>query len=61
MESKYNIKCCPFCGGKADLEIVDVYREYFIQCRKCGVEQGHLYKSKKSAITAWNRRRTESN
>ena len=47
---------CPFCNGKAEMEILPHYEGFFVKCLKCKVEQGHLYRSKKSAMTAWNRR-----
>lgn len=50
------LKPCPFCGGKPQLVILDIDREYFVECLKCKVEQGHCYKSAKNAIIAWNRR-----
>lgn len=48
------LKPCPFCGGKAEME--DVGRLYFVRCRRCGVNQDHLYHSKQAAVKAWNRR-----
>ena len=52
------LKPCPLCGGKAELVYIDRhYRECFVKCLKCKVEQGHVYRSKQSAITAWNRRK----
>ena len=50
------LKPCPFCGGKAELIYIEHYRECFVKCLKCKVEQGHVYSSKKTAVTAWNRR-----
>lgn len=54
-----DMKRCPFCGGKAELLYIgkSFHNDCFIKCLKCKVEQGHVYKSKKSAITAWNRRK----
>lgn len=51
------IKPCPFCGGKAQVIRLDIDREFYIKCLKCKVEQGHLYKSERSATIAWNRRK----
>lgn len=51
-----DMKPCPFCGGKPELVLL-LAQECFIKCLKCKVEQGHIYHSKKSAITAWNRRK----
>lgn len=57
-----DMKRCPFCGGKAELIYIDrQYRECFVKCLKCKVEQGHVYASKKTAITAWNRRIADAN
>ena len=47
---------CPFCGGKADLLYTGKY-ECFIKCRRGCCEQTHLYKSKRTAINRWNRRK----
>ena len=56
------LKPCPFCGGKAQLIILTPYHnECFVKCLKCKVEQGHVYRSKKAAVTAWNRRKGEAN
>ena len=52
------LKPCPFCGSRAEMEILPHCEGFFVKCLKCKVEQGHLYSSKKSAMTAWNRRRT---
>ena len=56
-----DMKRCPFCGGKAELIYIDrQYRECFVKWLKCKVEQGHVYASKKTAITAWNSRITDA-
>lgn len=49
------LKPCPFCGGKAEL-IELSKRDYYVQCRKCKVEQGKVYRAKQTAIKAWSRR-----
>lgn len=51
------LKRCPFCGGYAVIEFVGRY-ECFVRCNRCKIEQP-LYKSKYSAVKAWNRRREE--
>ena len=53
-----DLKPCPFCGGKAVILYAGKY-ECFIRCRRGCVEQTKLYKSKRSAIKAWNRRKAE--
>lgn len=45
---------CPFCNGKA--EVIECAGEYFVKCKKCGVNQDKLYKQRCSAAKAWNRR-----
>lgn len=52
------LKRCPFCGGYAVIEFVGRY-ECFVRCNRCKIEQP-LYKSKYSAIKAWNRRRDDN-
>lgn len=52
---------CPFCGKKPRLEVLDGggYAEFFVICPKCHIEQGRTYRSSKTAINAWNRRKGE--
>lgn len=45
---------CPFCGGKADME--ECKPGFFIRCSRGCVEQSKLYRSKRTAAAAWNRR-----
>ena len=47
---------CPFCNGKAEMINLPPYHEFYVKCLKCKVEQGHIYRSKQSAMNAWNRR-----
>lgn len=55
--SDEKLKPCPFCGGPAFLwDLKPTYKEYYIQCQKCRIEQ-KLYKSRAAAINAWNRRK----
>ena len=53
------LKPCPFCGRTAKLNVIENYgpNDYFVSCTSfyC-VEQRHCYRSKRSAIEAWNRR-----
>lgn len=44
LRSKYDLKRCPFCGGKADFEGEDWY-ELYIGCSKCGATGGQNYLS----------------
>ncbi len=55
------LKNCPFCGRKAELIDCEIHPRWYVKCsyRYCGVEQGHTYVDKKSAINAWNRRAYE--
>ena len=49
------LKQCPFCGKDAVMEQVSK-SEWFVVCTHGCVEQRKLYRSKKSAMDAWNRR-----
>lgn len=61
------LKPCPFCGGEALLHefrtyVSDRHRmetKYYIECRKCGVEQRN-YISDKEAANDWNRRASDA-
>ena len=61
------LKCCPFCGGKARFRIYDLkgYRgnyEYIIRCDNCNIQfkEDDVYQSKIKArqkvIDKWNTR-----
>ena len=47
------LKCCPFCGGEAELFYCDNW--YQLCCKKCGASAG-LYGKIKNAIRTWNTR-----
>lgn len=57
-EGQDEIKPCPICGAKAKLiKLKTGAPEWYISCKRTTcIEQKHLYKSRKSAIVAWNRR-----
>ena len=48
------LKPCPFCGGEA--EIVQVHKNVYVRCRKCGALAGDVSFKEKVAIAAWNKR-----
>lgn len=58
-----NLKPCPFCGAKDELEIWDLGGDkwgnikelWIVHCANCGCNMDWL-DSKKEAIEAWNRR-----
>ena len=58
-----NIKKCPFCGGKAEeemlveTELFATKHDYYfsIKCTRCGI-QNKRYKKAGNAIRAWNKR-----
>ena len=53
------LKPCPFCGEKTELEIDDPFEfiaeDFFVFCNKCSTT-GPLGETKDEAIAAWNRR-----
>lgn len=57
---------CPFCGGGAELVLVDWCAMYYVRCEndrnKCEVipETRHFV-VEREAISAWNRRAGDSN
>ncbi len=51
------LKPCPFCNGKAHVELVypGVSPEYSVKCEKCKVWTT-WYRKRQDAVKAWNRR-----
>ena len=56
------LKCCPFCGGEAELHSVDIgsTTDYFISCKECGCKQSGSI-SRQAVINAWNERKPMAN
>ena len=51
------LKPCPFCGGRAELEPIGIVTSgYWIKCSDCGVEQSIANSNPNDAIKEWNRR-----
>ena len=48
------LKCCPFCGGEAEIK-KEVSYAYYAECRRCEVRTKICY-LEDGAIAAWNRR-----
>ena len=56
------LKCCPFCGGKAKyMEIKDFFISRFVTCTKCGIETPRNCLNRKDAIKRWNTRKPMAN
>jgi Lar family restriction alleviation protein len=61
-ETKVELKKCPFCGGKAILEMGEYSSSpCYVICKKCGNRTRKYYTEKDrtvtdEAIAAWNRR-----
>lgn len=56
------LKCCPFCGGKAKyMEIKDFFISRFVTCTKCGIETPRNCLNRKDAIKRWNTRKPMDN
>lgn len=51
------LKPCPFCGGKAELNVYpfDTRNEYQVECENCFC-QTYVYDTEQDAIEAWDRR-----
>lgn len=54
MATLYELKPCPFCGGKAEM-LYGGADYYYGKCTVCGVD-GIKHKDFELAIEAWNRR-----
>ena len=53
------LKPCPFCGGKAEIEMDDDwYWNYHVFCQECKIGTD-CYETADEAIEAWNRRAGE--
>ena len=53
------LKPCPFCGGKAEIEMDDSwYWNYHVLCQECKIGTD-CYETADEAIEAWNRRADE--
>lgn len=39
MDNKQELRACPFCGGKAELKMADVYMKDapYVKCSQCGI------------------------
>lgn len=47
---------CPFCGGKAEIRILDRDDWCHCDCTKCHMGSRAIYKNKDKAIEDWNKR-----
>ena len=55
--SDYKLLPCPFCGGEADIRMVNDGGNYVAGCTKCPADVGRWwYWTKKEAANAWNTR-----
>ena len=58
METKEDLKPCPFCGGKANLHHFGT-KTFEIECGNCGVNFGNSWggiKTKDECVILWNTR-----
>ncbi len=51
------LKCCPFCGGEADIQCVPTFegKHYYGLCLKCKVRTRYR-DTESEAVTDWNTR-----
>lgn len=59
--SNIEIKKCPFCGGKAEINFKEDYsthRFYWVECCKCDARTSDFEDApgKEEAVSSWNRR-----
>lgn len=64
-EKKIELKPCPFCGSKAEIQSLSNYHKegycYFATCLMCGAEMPRTAKNIQQAVELWNRRSTNEN
>lgn len=53
IEVKLDLRSCPFCGGKAQIE--GSYGAFWVRCNKCLVETT-VKGTVQSAVNVWNKR-----
>ena len=54
------LKCCPFCGGKAEMLNYSP-TEWLVHCIECDGMVENWRKTKQEAIEQWNRRKSLAN
>ena len=54
---KTNLKPCPFCGNKAEIDFLESECTWYIGCTNCTCEIQDL--SEEKSISAWNTRHDE--
>ena len=58
---KQELKKCPFCGGKAEVDAIEVLRGAYMRAVTCTVctAQSGWFDTEKEAVKKWNRRDKE--
>lgn len=59
MAQKIELKPCPFCGEKDNIEVFVKYDDCFIACTKC-CANGPYKHTEEEAVEAWNTRYQEN-
>jgi len=61
-EDSLELKPCPFCGTKVDMEVMKYANgesNFHVECPECGATSGPVCDTRKEAARLWNQRADE--